>query len=173
MPISYGEAQPLLEALGGPVAPDVVQGRAADHLPRRPGARKVRLELDIAYEQTPVSNVMAEIRGTTKPDEKVVLGAHYDGWTYGTSDNTSGWTTVMEIGRTLGRLLERGWRPDRTIVLAGWDGEEYGLLGSTEWVEQFQQDLKRDAVAYANLDGAGGTSFGAPACRRSTTRSSR
>ena len=96
-----------------------------------------------------------------KPDEKVVIGAHYDGWTYGTSDNTSGWTTIMEIGRSLGRLLDRGWRPERTIVLAGWDGEEYGLLGSTEWVEQFQRDLARDAVAYANLDGAGGTSFGA------------
>jgi len=90
-----------------------------------------------------------------------VIGAHYDGWTYGTSDNTSGWTVVMEIGRSLGKLLDRGWRPERTIVLAGWDGEEYGLLGSTEWVEQFQRDLRRDAVAYANLDGAGGPAFNA------------
>ena len=106
-------------------------------------------------------NVLAEIRGTTKPDEKIVIGAHYDGWTYGTSDNTSGWTTIMEIGRSLGRLLDRGWRPERTIVIAGWDGEEYGLLGSTEWVEQFQRELRRNAVAYANLDGAGGTSFSA------------
>jgi N-acetylated-alpha-linked acidic dipeptidase len=105
--------------------------------------------------------VLATIRGTTRPEEKVVLGAHYDGWTYGTSDNTSGWTTIMEIGRSLGRLLDRGWRPDRTVVLAGWDGEEYGLLGSTEWVEQFRRDLARNAVAYANLDGAGGASFGA------------
>ena len=121
----------------------------------------MRLDLDIAYEQTPVSNVLAEIRGATHPEERVVLGAHYDGWTYGTSDNTSGWTTVMEVGRSLGRLLDRGWRPDRTIVLAGWDGEEYGLLGSTEWVEQYQRDLRRDAVAYFNLDGAGGTEFSA------------
>ena len=67
----------------------------------------------------------------------------------------------MEIGRSLGKLLDRGWRPQRTIVLAGWDGEEYGLLGSTEWVEEFQRDLRRDAVAYANLDGAGGPDFGA------------
>jgi N-acetylated-alpha-linked acidic dipeptidase len=67
----------------------------------------------------------------------------------------------MEIGRSLGQLLQRGWRPDRTIVLAGWSGDEYGLLGSTEWVEQFQRDLARDAVAYGNLDIAGGTSFDA------------
>jgi N-acetylated-alpha-linked acidic dipeptidase len=160
-PISYGEAQPLLEALGGPAAPESFQGGLPIDYRVGPGGTRVRLDLDIAYEQTPVSNVLAEIRGTTKPEEKVVIGAHYDGWTYGTSDNTSGWTTVMEIGRSLGRLLERGWRPDRTIVLAGWDGEEYGLLGSTEWVEQFQRELRRNAVSYANLDGAGGTSFGA------------
>jgi N-acetylated-alpha-linked acidic dipeptidase len=160
-PISYGEAQPLLEALGGPVAPDAFKGGLPITYHVGPGGTRVRLNLDIAYEQTRVSNVLAEIRGTTKPDEKIIIGAHYDGWTYGTSDNTSGWTTVMEIGRTLGRLLDRGWRPDRTIVLAGWDGEEYGLLGSTEWVEQFQRDLRRDAVVYANLDGAGGSSFGA------------
>ena len=160
-PISYGEAQPLLEALGGPAAPESFQGGLPIDYHVGPGGTKVRLDLDIAYEQTPVSNVEVEIRGTTKPEEKVVIGAHYDGWTYGTSDNTSGWTTVMEVGRSLGRLLDRGWRPERTIVLAGWDGEEYGLLGSTEWVEQYQQDLKRNAVAYANLDGAGGSQFGA------------
>ena len=160
-PISYGEAQPLLEKLGGPAAPESFQGGLPLAYHVGPGGTKVRLDLDIAYEQTPVSNVLAEIRGSTRPDEKVVIGAHYDGWTYGTSDNTSGWTTVMEIGRSLGRLLDRGWRPERTIVLAGWDGEEYGLLGSTEWVEQYQRDLKRDAVSYSNLDGAGGTSFGA------------
>jgi len=161
VPISYSEAQPLLEALSGPVAPASFTGGLPITYHVGPGGTEVNLALDIAYEQTPVSDVIAEIRGTTKPDERVVLGAHYDAWTYGTSDNTSGWTTMMEVGRSLGRLLDRGWRPDRTIVIAGWDGEEYGLLGSTEWVEQFQRDLKRDAVAYANLDGAGGTSFDA------------
>ena len=160
-PISYGEAQPLLENLGGPAAPESFQGGLPIDYRIGPGGTEVRLDLDIAYEQLPVRNVIGEVRGTTKPEEKVVIGAHYDGWTYGTSDNTSGWTTIMEVGRSLGRLLDRGWRPDRTIVLAGWDGEEYGLLGSTEWVEQFQRDLARNAVAYANLDGAGGTSFAA------------
>lgn len=161
-PLSYGEAEPLLRSLTGPVAPESFQG-GLENLEYRvgPGGTHARLELDIAYEQLPVSNVVATIRGTTRPEEKVVIGAHYDGWTYGTSDNTSGWTAVMEIGRSLGRLLDRGWRPERTIVLAGWDGEEYGLLGSTEWVEQFQADLRRNAVAYANLDGAGGPEFSA------------
>jgi N-acetylated-alpha-linked acidic dipeptidase len=160
-PLSYGEARPLLESLTGPEAPESFEGGLPITYHVGPGDTEVRLDLEIAYEQTPVSNVIATMRGTSKPDEKVVIGAHYDAWTYGTSDDTSGWTAVMQIGRSLGKLLERGWRPERTIVLAGWDGEEYGLLGSTEWAEQFQADLRRDAVAYANLDGAGGPEFSA------------
>jgi N-acetylated-alpha-linked acidic dipeptidase len=160
-PISYGEAQPLLQSLTGPEAPESFRGGLPITYRVGPGGTQVRLDLDIAHEQQPVSNVIATIRGTTKPDEKVVVGAHYDGWTYGTSDDTSGWTAVMQIGRSLGKLLDRGWRPERTIVLAGWDGEEYGLLGSTEWAEQFQAELRRDAIAYANLDGAGGPEFSA------------
>ena len=160
-PISYGAAEPLLRALGGPTAPDSFQGGLPFTYHVGPGATTVRMDLDIAYEQMPVRNVLAVIPGATRPQERVVLGAHYDAWTYGTSDNTSGWSAIMEIGRSLGQLLRQGWRPDRTIVLAGWSGEEYGLLGSTEWVEQFQRDLARDAVAYGNLDIAGGTSFDA------------
>jgi N-acetylated-alpha-linked acidic dipeptidase len=108
-----------------------------------------------------VNDIVVEIPGAKYPDQKVVVGAHYDAWTYGTDDNTSAWTAVMEIGRGLSRLLERGWRPDRTIVLVGWDGEEYGLLGSTEYVEQYRDALRRDAVAYLNMDGVGGREFGA------------
>jgi N-acetylated-alpha-linked acidic dipeptidase len=160
-PISYGEAQPLLEGLSGPQAPESFQGGLPITYHVGPGGTKVHLKLDIAYEQTPVRDVLATIRGTTKPDEKVIIGAHYDGWTYGTSDNTSGWTTMMEVGRSLGRLLDRGWRPERTIVIAGWDGEEYGLFGSTEYAEENRKELLKNAVAYANLDGAGGTSFDA------------
>ena len=160
-PISYGEAQPLLQSLAGPEAPESFRGGLPITYRVGPGETSVRLDLDIAYEQMPVSNVIATIPGTTKPEEKVVVGAHYDAWTYGSSDNTSGWTAVMQIGRSLGKLLDRGWRPERTIVLAGWDGEEYGLLGSTEWAEQFEAELRRNAVAYANLDGAGGPEFSA------------
>src|SRR4051794_2408335 len=159
-PISYGDAEPLLRELTGPVAPDSFQGGLKDltyHV--GPGPTEARLNLDIAYETQRVSNVIAEIRGTTHPDEKVIVGAHLDAWTYGTNDNVSGYTAVMEIGRSLGRLLARGWRPERTIVLAGWDGEEYGLLGSTEWGEQFRRDIGRNVVSYINMDGVAGRSF--------------
>jgi N-acetylated-alpha-linked acidic dipeptidase len=160
-PISYSEAQPLLKGLGGPDAPESFVGGLPIPYKVGPGGTKVHLQLDIDYAQTPVCDVLVTIRGTTRPDEKVVLGAHYDAWTYGTSDDTSGWTTMMEVGRSLGRLLKTGWRPDRTIIIAGWDGEEYGLFGSTEWAEEHERELAKDAVAYSNLDGAGGTSFDA------------
>jgi N-acetylated-alpha-linked acidic dipeptidase len=159
-PISYGDAEPLLKALTGPVAPESFQGGLTGltyHV--GPGDTEARLNLDIAYETQRVTNVIAEIRGTTHPDEKVIVGGHLDAWTYGANDNVSGCTAVSEIGRSLGQLLKRGWRPERTIVLAGWDGEEYGLLGSTEWGEQFGNDLKKDAVAYINMDGVSGRSF--------------
>jgi N-acetylated-alpha-linked acidic dipeptidase len=158
-PISYGDAQPLLEALGGPAAPDSFQGGLPITYRLGPGGATVRLDLDIAYRQTPVRNILATIRGASKPEEKVIVGGHYDAWTYGAGDNASGWAAIMEIGRSLGRLLRRGWRPERTIVLAGWDGEEHGMLGSTEWVEQFRGDLSRHAVAYANLSQVGGSRF--------------
>jgi N-acetylated-alpha-linked acidic dipeptidase len=158
-PISYGEARPLLENLGGPTAPESFQGGLPFAYRVGPGGTKVHMQLDIDYAQTPVRDVLVTIRGATRPDEKVMLGAHYDAWTYGTSDDTSGWTTMMEVGRSLGRLLKTGWRPDRTIVIAGWDGEEYGLFGSTEFAEEHERELAKDAIAYSNLDGAGGTSF--------------
>ena len=160
-PLSYGEAEPLLRELGGAQAPEEFQGGLPFTYNVGPGPTEAHLNLDIAYEQQQVNDIVVEIPGAKYPDQKVVVGAHYDAWTYGTDDNTSAWTAVMEIGRGLSRLLERGWRPDRTIVLVGWDGEEYGLLGSTEWVEQYRDALRRDAVAYLNMDGVGGREFGA------------
>jgi N-acetylated-alpha-linked acidic dipeptidase len=160
-PLSYGEAEPLLRELGGPRAPEDFQGGLPFTYHVGPGPTEARLNLDIAYQQQQVNDIVVEIPGAKYPDQKVVVGAHYDAWTYGTDDNTSAWTAVMEIGRGLSRLLERGWRPDRTIVLVGWDGEEYGLLGSTEYVEQYRDALRRDAVAYLNMDGVGGREFGA------------
>ena len=93
------------------------------------------------------------------PEQAVVVGAHRDGWAYGTSDSTSGYIVTMEIARALKQLMDQGWQPDRTIILAGWDGEEYGLLGSTEWVEEFAQQLGKNCVGYINLDGAGGGQY--------------
>ena len=162
-PISYGDAKPMLEALGGPAAPEAFQGGLGFEYHVGPGATEARLNLDIAYEQERVNNVVTVIPGAKHPEEKVLLGGHYDGWTYGTDDNTSAWSSIVQVGRGLGRLLKRGWQPDRTIVLVGWDGEEYGLLGSTEWVEQLRPDLRRNAIAYINMDGVGGREFSAGA----------
>jgi N-acetylated-alpha-linked acidic dipeptidase len=158
-PISYGDAQPLLQALGGPEGPEDFQGGLPLRYHVGPGPTEVHMDLDIAYEQEPVTDVIAEIPGTKHPEEKVFVGGHTDAWTYGTNDNISGWTATMEIGRSLSRMMARGWRPDRTIVLAGWDGEEYGLLGSTEFGEQFADDIQRNAVAYINMDIVSGRTF--------------
>ena len=162
-PLSYGEAKPMLEALTGPEAPEEFQGGLPFKYHVGPGPTETRLNLDIAYEQERVNNVVVEIPGAKHPEEKVLLGGHFDGWTYGTDDNTSAWSAIVQVGRGLSRLLDRGWRPDRTISLVGWDGEEYGLLGSTEWVEHLRPDLRRDAIAYINMDGVGGREFGAGA----------
>ena len=155
-PISYGQAQHLLAALEGPRAPEDWQGGLDLDYRVGPGPTTVHLDLDIAYEQIPVNDVVVEIPGSVYPEQKVVLGAHYDSWAYGTKDDVSGWVTLMEAARAMSTLLDQGWRPKRTIVLAGWDGEEYGLLGATEWAEQHRADLVDNAVVYLNMDGAGG-----------------
>jgi large conductance mechanosensitive channel protein len=172
-PLSYGEAEPMLKALTGPEAPEDFQGGLQFKYHVGPGPTETRLNLDIAYEQERVNDVVVEIRGAKHPEQKVVLGGHFDGWTYGTDDNTSAWSSIVQAGRGFGRLLKRGWRPDRTIVLVGWDGEEYGLLGSTEWVEELRPDLRRDAIAYINMDGVGGREFSAGGQRRADGRSPR
>ncbi|GLW89962.1 M28 family peptidase [Actinokineospora globicatena] len=159
-PISYGEAQHLLRALGGPAVPATWQGGLDFPYRVGPGPTEAHLDLDIDYKQVPVDNVITEIKGRTHPEEKVIIGAHRDAWVYGSTDNTSGWTSALQIAYGISRLLKTGWRPERTIVIAGWDGEEYGLLGSTEWVEQLAPELRRGAVAYLNMDGTAGRSFG-------------
>ncbi|MCI2416807.1 M28 family peptidase [Saccharopolyspora sp. K220] len=155
-PISYGQAQHLLAALQGPAAPEEWQGGLDLTYRVGPGPTRVNLDLDIDYQQIPVNDVIVEIPGSKHPEQKVVLGAHFDSWTYGTKDDVSGWTTLMEAARAMAELRDRGWQPERTIVLAGWDGEEYGLLGATEWVEQHRADLLENALVYLNMDGAGG-----------------
>ncbi|MDN4071699.1 M28 family metallopeptidase [Fictibacillus terranigra] len=162
-PISYGEAQGLLQAMGGPVAPQAWQGGLPFKYHLGNEASKVRLNLDIEYETKPIKDITVTFKGAKYPNEKIVIGGHRDTWTYGASDNISSWATIMEMARSLGKMYENGWRPDRTIVLAGWDGEEYGLLGSTEYAEQYQKDLTKNAVAYINMDGIAGQFFGAGA----------
>ena len=162
-PISSSEAEPLLRALGGPLAPKEFQGGLGFPYHVGPGPTAVHMNLDIDYGQAPINNAIAVIRGTKHPDQLVIVGGHQDAWTYGANDDLSGWTSVMEIGRRLGGLVGKGWRPDRTIVLAGWDGEEYGLLGSTEWTEQYERYLHGHAVAYLNVDITAGKTFAAGA----------
>ncbi|WP_158893648.1 M28 family peptidase [Amycolatopsis anabasis] len=162
-PISYGQAEPLLKALAGPSVPKNWQGGLNFGYHVGPGPTEARLNLDIDYEQLPVHDVVAEIKGSTHPEQKVIIGAHQDAWVYGTNDNTSGWVSAMQIAYGLSQLLKTGWRPQRTIVIAGWDGEEYGLLGSTEWAEQHRFDLLTGAVSYLNMDGTAGKDFSAAA----------
>jgi N-acetylated-alpha-linked acidic dipeptidase len=162
-PISYREAEPLLRALGGAAAPDGFQGGLGFPYHVGPGPTSVHMKLDIDYGQAPLNDAFAVIPGRVHPDQFVMLGGHQDAWTYGANDDLSGWSSVLEVGKRLGALMRQGWRPDRTIVLAGWDGEEYGLLGSTEWTEQYERVLHAKAVAYLNVDITAGQEFGAGA----------
>jgi N-acetylated-alpha-linked acidic dipeptidase len=171
-PLGYGEASHILESLDGPLAPTEWQGGLADERWSELGGTpfiyhvggtaktSVHMNLNIEYGTKPIHNIVVEIPGSKYPDEMVIVGAHRDGWTYGTSDNTAGFVVLLEMARSFKVLQDYGWRPERTIVLAGWDGEEYGMLGSTEWAEQHQRLLRKNAVAYINIDaGGGGTHF--------------
>ncbi|HTU34149.1 MAG TPA: M28 family metallopeptidase [Candidatus Acidoferrum sp.] len=155
LPISYGDAQPLLAALTGPVAPPDWRGSLAITYHVGPGAAKVHLRVMSNWDIKPVYDVIAKIPGAEFPNEWVVRGNHHDGWVNGAEDPISGQVAEMEEGRALGELLKQGWRPKRTIIYCAWDGEEPGLLGSTEWGEEHDAELKEHAVAYINTDGNG------------------
>jgi N-acetylated-alpha-linked acidic dipeptidase len=152
VPISYGQARYILQDLKGKEAPTAWQGGLPFTYRLGPGPAKVQISLDIEYQNYPIHNLIVRIPGSKFPEQVVVVGAHRDTWVYGANDNLSGWTSAMEIARVLGRLYRKGWRPDRTILVVGWDGEEYGLLGSTEWVEENRKELMKHAVAYLNMD---------------------
>jgi len=160
-PLSYGDARPLLENLGGPVSPREWQGALPFTYHVGPGPVRVRLRLKQDYAYRTIWNVIGKIKGRELPQEWVVAGNHRDAWVYGAVDPNSGTTSQLEAVHGLGVLLKSGWRPRRTIVFCSWDAEEQGLIGSTEWVEQHATELA-NAVAYFNLDAAvAGPSFGA------------
>ncbi|HVE79729.1 MAG TPA: transferrin receptor-like dimerization domain-containing protein, partial [Gemmatimonadaceae bacterium] len=152
LPISYGDALPLLRNLGGPVAPESWRGALPITYHVGGGPAQVRLALQFDWQVRPLYNAVARIPGAAYPDEWVVWGNHHDAWVNGAADPISGMVAVMEAARAFGTLLQTGWRPARTIILAGWDGEEWGLLGSTEWAEKYKSDLRGKAVAYLNSD---------------------
>ncbi|MGD8279174.1 MAG: M28 family peptidase [Gemmatimonadota bacterium] len=152
LPISYGDAQPILRSLGGPVAPPAWRGALPLTYHVGPGPSRMHVALRFDWQVRPLYDVIATIPGERWPDEWVIFGNHHDAWVNGAEDPLSGLVAVEEMGRSLGALLRTGWRPERTIILAAWDGEEWGLLGSTEWAEKHAAELKRNAVAYINSD---------------------
>jgi N-acetylated-alpha-linked acidic dipeptidase len=153
LPISYADAQVLLAAMSGPVAPRNWRGALPITYRIGPGTRAVHLMVKSDWDLKPVYDVIATIKGSEYPDQWVVRGNHHDGWVAGASDPESGQVALLDEAKALGGLLKTGWRPKRTIVYTSWDGEEPMLLGSTEWVEQHMDDLKKKAVVYINTDG--------------------
>src|SRR5438874_165711 len=151
LPLSWRDAEPLLENMNGSEAPKDWQG-ALPITYRFTGAVKARVKVDMDTGMQPYTVVEARIRGSQLPDEWVLLGNHRDAWVFGGVDPSSGTASMMELTRSLGELKQRGIRPRRTMVVCSWDGEEYALTGSTEWGEQFAGDLKKKLVAYLNVD---------------------
>lgn len=152
LPISYADAQPLLAALGGPVAPPAWRGGLPITYKIGPGPARVHLRLAFNWNRVKLYDVIARIAGSDVPDEWIIRGNHRDGWANGAEDPLSGLTAELEEARAMGQFLATGWRPRRTIVYAAWDGEEEGLIGSTEWAETHAEELARKAVIYINSD---------------------
>ena len=155
LPISYGDAQPLLAALTGEAAPMDWRGGLPITYRIGPGPARVHMKLAFDWSLKRVHNVIARLPGSTYPDEWIVRGNHHDAWVNGAQDPASGMSAELEEARALGELVKQGWRPKRTIVYAAWDGEEQGLLGSTEWVEHHEAELRDKAAVYINTDGNG------------------
>lgn len=153
LPISWGDAQPLLAALQGPVAPEEWRGSIAHTYHLGPGPAKVHLKVKANWDIKTLYDVIVKIPGATYPDEWVVRGNHHDAWVNGAADPVSGATALLEEARSLSTLLKQGWKPKRTIIYCVWDGEEPGLLGSTEWGEAHADELRKHGVAYINTDG--------------------
>ncbi len=153
LPISYGDAQPLLAALKGPMAPDDWRGGLPIPYHVGPGPAKVHLKLEFNWDLKPVNDVIAKIPGAVAPDEWIIRGNHHDAWVNGAEDPVSGQAALLEEARSLGTLLKAGWKPRRTIIYAAWDGEEPMLLGSTEWVEAHAEELRQHTAVYINSDG--------------------
>jgi N-acetylated-alpha-linked acidic dipeptidase len=162
-PISYGDARRLLEPMRGPLRPRGFQGGLpfAYHVGGTDDVR-VHLKTEMDYQVRKIWNVIARIEGNEEKDHWVIMGNHRDAWTFGAVDPNSGTSAMLEVARGFGQLLKNGWKPHRTIILGSWDGEEYGLIGSTEWAEEYADELKIKAVAYLNMDAAvSGANFGA------------
>jgi N-acetylated-alpha-linked acidic dipeptidase len=152
LPISYHDAEPLLRALDGPVAPEEWRGALPFTYHVGPGKATVHLKLAFNWDMKPINDVIAKLPGSQYPDEWVIRGNHMDGWVNGASDPISGQAAMLEEARAVSELVKTGWRPKRSMIFCAWDGEEPGLLGSTEWVEEHAAELQQKAVVYINSD---------------------
>ena len=161
MPISYGDAQPLLAALEGRVAPAPWRGGLPITYRIGPGPAKVHVKLKFNWDREPIYDVIARIPGAVYPDQWIIRGNHHDAWVNGAEDPLSGAIAVLEEARAMAALVKQGWKPKRTILFCLWDGEEPGLLGSTEWAEQHAEELGRKAAVYINSDSNGRGYLGA------------
>ena len=155
MPLSYGDAQPLLAALQGPMAPDGWRGALATPYHIGPGPAKVHLRVRFNWDIKPIYDVIARVTGSQYPAEWIIRGNHHDAWVNGAQDPVSGQMALLEEARGFADLLKEGWKPRRTIIYCAWDGEEEGLLGSTEWAEQHADELQGNAAVYLNTDSNG------------------
>ncbi|MGZ3766195.1 MAG: transferrin receptor-like dimerization domain-containing protein [Mucilaginibacter sp.] len=160
LPISYHDAQPLLAALDGPVATGDWSGSLPITYHIGPGKAIVHLKMEFNWDIVPAYDVIAKIKGSKYPDEWVMRGNHHDAWVNGANDPISGQSAMLDEAKALGDLLKTGWRPKRTIVYCSWDGEEPGLLGSTEFAEGHDKELQQKAVIYINSDSNGRGFFG-------------
>jgi len=164
LPISWADATPLLKSLGGPVAPAAWRGALPLTYHVGPSTAKAHLTVLSDWNRKPIYDVIAKIEGASAPEQWIIRGNHHDGWVFGAWDPLSGNVALMAEAKAIGGLLKQGWRPQRTLVYASWDGEEPGLLGSTEWAEAHAKELQAKAVLYINSDtngrgflGAGGS----------------
>jgi len=152
LPLSYADAEPLLQALGGRVAPATWRGGLPFTYHVGPGPARVHLKVLSDWKQTTIYDVIAKIRGAIEPDRWIIRGNHHDAWVFGAADPFSGHVALMAEAKAIGNLVKHGWRPRRTLVYASWDAEEPGLLGSTEWVETHAAELSAKAMLYINSD---------------------
>jgi N-acetylated-alpha-linked acidic dipeptidase len=152
LPISYGDAKPLLAELKGPLAPEEFRGALPITYHVGPGPAKVHLKVESNWDIKPIRNIIARIPGGQSPDQWIIRGNHHDAWVNGAADPLSGQVALLEEARALSELLKQGWKPKRTIIFCAWDGEEPGLLGSTEWCEDHADELAAHAAVYVNSD---------------------
>lgn len=152
LPVSWSDAQPLLAALGGPVAPPGWRGALPITYHVGPGPAKVHLAVKSDWSEKPVYDVIATIKGSAYPEQWVIRGNHHDAWVFGAWDPLAGTVALMAEAKAIGALVKGGWRPKRTLIYASWDAEEPGLIGSTEWAEAHAAELQKHAVLYVNSD---------------------